>query len=393
MNIVEIFRLGGPAMWPLLGLSILSLTVILERLWFWARILSKEKETVNRVLDAAVQDWDTATEIAKRASKKPIGRFLYAPLRLGQPDPEVFKLALESSAHEELNSMRGGDKILEGIIGLAPLLGLFGTVWGLIVSLRSIRISDLGTPSTSGVTLGIGEALISTASGLVVAIFTLAFYRLFQILLFNQTKIFHRSGSELELLYRQYWSQSGSGRKGKKRTKPAQEPVVKPEEETVSPPRTGDFAEPESTTQFQSETIAQPSEIDSSGSETETSTEELQSTVPGKTGLFNRLRNRLQNNSYEGKESSFTETPETATIAENYTGVPHVNDTSRITENYTDSPHITETSTITENYTDVPHVTEVSITSDKVNADDRADVNKSDVSSPSDTIVEDSRKD
>jgi biopolymer transport protein ExbB len=96
------------------------------------------------------------------------------------PDPEVFKLALESSADEELASMRQGDKLLEAVIALAPLLGLLGTVLGLIRSLSGIRLGDLGTSSTAGVTLGISESLISTAAGLVVAITTLVFYRLFQ---------------------------------------------------------------------------------------------------------------------------------------------------------------------------------------------------------------------
>lgn len=203
---LELFRDGGPAMWPLLLLSILSVSVIVERLWFWTRILSKEKDIVNRVLDAASQDWGVATEIARRASNKPIGRFLYSPLRLAYPDPEVFKLALETSAEEELGAMRRGDKILEAVIALSPLLGLFGTVWGLIVSLRDLRLGDIGTAAASQATLGIGQALISTAAGLVVAITSLAFYRLFQVFLFNQVKIFRKAGNELELLYRQFWS-------------------------------------------------------------------------------------------------------------------------------------------------------------------------------------------
>jgi biopolymer transport protein ExbB len=82
-------------------------------------------------------------------------------------------------------------------------LGLFGTVVGLIRSLLSIRIGDIGTAATSGVTLGIGEALISTAAGLVVAITSLVFYRLFQGFLFNQVKLFRKSGNDLELLYLQ----------------------------------------------------------------------------------------------------------------------------------------------------------------------------------------------
>lgn len=205
MTFEELIQKGGPAMWPLLVLSILSLSTIIDRLWFWTNLLIKEKQTVNRVLEAARRDWNIATEMARRTLKQPIGRFLYAALRLQNPEPEVFKLALEAAADDELTSMRKGDKLLEGVIALAPMLGLLGTVLGLIGSLSSIRLGDLGTSSTAGVTVGIGEALISTAFGLVVAIFSLVFYRLFQSLLFNQMKVFRKAGNELELLYRQHW--------------------------------------------------------------------------------------------------------------------------------------------------------------------------------------------
>ncbi len=192
---------------PLLVLSVLSVATVVERLWFWSRVLRKERELVDRVLDRAKRDWGLAEEIARQARDRPIGRFLYAPLKLHEADPELFKLALESAADEELANMRQGDKILEGVIALAPLLGLLGTVLGLIESLGSLSISDLGTTATSGVTLGIGESLISTATGLIVAIASLAFYRLFQAFVFNQAKLFRRSGNELELRYRQFWLQ------------------------------------------------------------------------------------------------------------------------------------------------------------------------------------------
>jgi biopolymer transport protein ExbB len=202
----ELFIKGGPAMWPLLFLSILSIATIVERIWFWVRVLTKERELVDRILETARYDWTMARQVAQQAQNQPIGRFLSAPLKLERPNPEVFELALESTADEELANMRQGDKILEAVIALAPLLGLFGTVWGLIRSLGSIQISDLGTAATAGVTLGIGEALISTASGLVVAMISVAFYRLFQVFLFNQVKLFRKAGSELELIYRQFWA-------------------------------------------------------------------------------------------------------------------------------------------------------------------------------------------
>jgi len=212
VDVVQIFRDGGPAMWPLLALSILSLSVIIERLWFWVRILSQESEIVNRILNTASANWGSATELAKRAVNQPIGRFLYAPLRLIKPDPELFRLALEASAEDELSSMRQGEKVLEAVIALAPLLGLLGTVLGLIQSLGNIRLGDLGTAAAAGVTTGIGQSLISTAAGLIVAISSLVFYRLFQGFVVNQVKVFRRSGSDLELLYRQYWQNISASR-------------------------------------------------------------------------------------------------------------------------------------------------------------------------------------
>ena len=203
MDILDLFYKGGPAMWPLLVLSILSLSVIFERLWFWLRILTQEKQIVDRILDAAQHNWQEAADIAKQASHQPVGRFLYAPLRFPKTDAETFRLALESTAEDELAGMRRGEKLLEAVIALAPLLGLLGTVLGLIQSLRSIRIGDLGTESTAGVTTGIGESLISTAAGLIVAIISLVFYRLFQSFVVNQVKVFRKAGNEMELLYRQ----------------------------------------------------------------------------------------------------------------------------------------------------------------------------------------------
>ncbi|MGB5592693.1 MAG: MotA/TolQ/ExbB proton channel family protein [Crocosphaera sp.] len=205
MNIQEIMMKGGVAMWPLLILSVLALSTIIERSLFWVRFLLKEGKILNRILETAARNWDATPKVAKDYSKHPMGNFLYGPLRLTNPDPEVFHLALESAADDELALMKRGDKVLEAVIALSPLLGLLGTVLGLITSLGNIQISDLGTSSTTGVTLGIGEALISTATGLIVAIISLTFYRIFQSLWFNQVRVFRKTGSELEVIYRQRW--------------------------------------------------------------------------------------------------------------------------------------------------------------------------------------------
>ncbi|MEM7761128.1 MAG: MotA/TolQ/ExbB proton channel family protein [Cyanobacteria bacterium P01_A01_bin.40] len=208
MNLIEIIEKGGIAMYPLLFLSILSISTILERLWFWSRVVFKEKKIFNQIMEAADRNWDLVGKIAQEHIKHPLGNFVYSPFKLSQPDPDMFHLALESAAEEQLARMRKGDKVLEAIIALSPLLGLFGTVWGLIQALSSIKISDLGTADSSGVTLGIGESLISTAVGLLVAIISLSFYRLFQAFWSNQIRILRRTGSRLEVMYRDRWMQS-----------------------------------------------------------------------------------------------------------------------------------------------------------------------------------------
>lgn len=243
MNIAEIFAQGGIAMWPLLFLSILTLGTVIERIWFWSKILTREREVAGRVLEAARREWAAATDLAERANRLPMGRFLYAALKLSNPDPEVFRLALETAANEELATMRRGDKVLEAVIALSPLLGLLGTVVGLINALGSIQLSDLGNLGgdvTAETTLGIGQALISTATGLVIAIVSLAFYRLFQGFVFGQAKVLRQSGSELELLYRQAWAATGG--------KPSPLPNKADnslDKRLPKPPRTASKAKPE----------------------------------------------------------------------------------------------------------------------------------------------------
>lgn len=205
MNIAEFIENCGPMFWPLLLLSILTLSVVIERAWFWSKILTHEREIAGRVLEAARRDWGAAAEIARKSVNQPIGRFLYSALELQNPQPDVFELALQATADEELASMRRGDRILEAATTIAPLLGLLGTVLGLIRSLSNINIGDLGTEATKGVTFGISQSLYSTALGMFVAILSLAFYRLFQGFVSGQAKVFRQSGNDLELIYRQDW--------------------------------------------------------------------------------------------------------------------------------------------------------------------------------------------
>lgn len=193
-------------MWPLLGLSVATIACTIERGWFWFQFLRQEDRIVHDVLEAARMDLSKAASIASQAQWLPIGRFLLAALRLRQPTPETFRLALEAAGDKEFVKMRKGDKLLESVVGIAPLLGLLGTVTGLITTFNNLNIGGGGaSDGATKAAAGIGEALIATATGMIVAIVALAFFRVFVTLQAQQVDYFSEVGTELELIYRQIW--------------------------------------------------------------------------------------------------------------------------------------------------------------------------------------------
>jgi biopolymer transport protein ExbB len=227
-SLVQIFNDGGPVMIPLLILSIFSLAAILERGYFWLKLLQNEQKIMERILTAAKDDLETAAEIAYAAPQTPMGRFLSAPLELDQPEPDLFCLALETAADQELADMLKGEKLLESVVAIAPLLGLLGTVTGLIVSFGSLRVSDVASNLRSGgLTQGLSQALISTATGLIVAIATLVFQRLFLALHARQVQLFRKAGNELELRYRLVWQQRSQVRNSYSLAHPEQREEVR----------------------------------------------------------------------------------------------------------------------------------------------------------------------
>ena len=207
-RLYDLFLKGGPVMWPLLALSIFTITIALERTWFWIRLLSQENRIVRDVLSTARHDLAEARKIAQHARFLPIGRFLLAPLLLQQPTPETFRLAMEAAGDKEFIAMRKGDKFLETVVAVAPLFGLLGTVVGLIITFNNLNIGTGGTASeATKAASGIAEALITTAAGMIVAILALLIYRSLVTLQTQQIDYFSQVGSELELIYRQYWYQ------------------------------------------------------------------------------------------------------------------------------------------------------------------------------------------
>ena len=199
----NLFTAGGVVMIPLLGFSVLAVMLIIERISFWVIINRRQRRVVREVLTLYRRNnVVNAIELLRKNTDLPITRIFLAALELEQPNPEEFRLALESEAQAEIPLLKRFQNIFETIISLAPLLGLLGTVLGLISSFASLNIGDVGGTKTSGVTGGISEALVSTAFGLVVAIFTLLFANTFRGLYQRQIALIQEYGGQLELLYR-----------------------------------------------------------------------------------------------------------------------------------------------------------------------------------------------
>ena len=163
---IEIFHKGGPIMWPLLALSVVVLSVVIERFLF---IVIERKNRDERLVGEILAQidkghLDQASRIGGE-SKDFVARALIYALAHRE---KSFSEAMLRAANWELKRFHRGLTILDTAITLAPLLGLLGTVTGMIRSFDMLGGSELGAPSA--ITGGIAEALIATAYGLGIAI-------------------------------------------------------------------------------------------------------------------------------------------------------------------------------------------------------------------------------
>jgi biopolymer transport protein ExbB len=198
----DFFKAGGIVAYPLLGFSLLSVTLIFERLVFWFTIKRKQNRVIQKTLKLYQTEPQAAIALLKSNANLPLARIFLEALSLPSPTPEEFRLALESAAQAEIPNLRRFSTIFQTIISVAPLLGLLGTILGLIRAFSALQIGNIANTNTTGVTTGLSEALVSTVMGLVVAIFTLLFANSFRGLYLREIALIQEYGGQLELLYR-----------------------------------------------------------------------------------------------------------------------------------------------------------------------------------------------
>jgi biopolymer transport protein ExbB len=194
---LDIFINGGPVMYPLLACSIIVMTVIIERTIFWIHLdMRRDKYLVDDVLELCqIGDWESVREKIKD-SKDYIIRILISGIL--HREFSMTK-AMESATAEEIKRMRQYMGVIDTMITVAPLLGIFGTVIGIIFSFEALGTSGIQDPKA--VTSGIAQALITTAAGLGIAILSVFPYNYFNSRVEKAALDIEKYATSLEIVY------------------------------------------------------------------------------------------------------------------------------------------------------------------------------------------------
>jgi biopolymer transport protein ExbB len=194
--VINLFFKGGPVMWPLLMVSIVTLTVVLERIWFiWNESQLRNLKDVESFLAHLEKKNEAQAKAVGTKSTDYVVRVLNYALEHRQVS---FSNAFLQISNRELNRFGRSLSVLDTVITLAPLLGLLGTVTGLIHSFGLLGDQDLEAPTA--LTGGIAQALIATAFGLIIAVTALLPFNYLNARLEQARRELEDTGTQVELL-------------------------------------------------------------------------------------------------------------------------------------------------------------------------------------------------
>jgi len=195
MYFMDLFRNGGPVMWPLGIVSGFAIAVIFERTWWWLQhARNRRPRDLERALTAMDEGDMAAAQQVCAGSPDAVLRVIHAGLTHRHASLQG---ALQAAAGIEIKQAGRFLTAMDTIITLAPLLGLLGTVTGIMNSFTSIGSSELAVEKVTG---GIGEALIATAFGLGIAIITLVPYNWFHAKVANLQHEIETAANNVEVL-------------------------------------------------------------------------------------------------------------------------------------------------------------------------------------------------
>lgn len=171
---VELLAKGGFVMYPLLLAALVALTVIFERFYVFHTKYQTPPEVVDQALQKiAAGDLAEAERLCQQ-HPTPVGSVLSAGIRnFGNP-VEHMELAMKNQAEKWVPALERRIEVVDTVITAAPLMGLLGTITGMMGSFRVL--SEKGVNEPNAITGGVAEALIATATGLVIALICLLAY-------------------------------------------------------------------------------------------------------------------------------------------------------------------------------------------------------------------------
>ncbi len=172
---LELIKAGGWLMWPILACSVIAMAIVVERLWLYRKRRVLPANLVAQIWKLHQQDQLTPAHIATVRKNSPLGRILAAGLVNRNHPREFMKEAIEEEGRQVVHELERYLNTLGTIANISPLLGLLGTVIGMIKVFAAITTSGVGNPTV--LAGGISEALITTAAGLSVAIPSVIFHR------------------------------------------------------------------------------------------------------------------------------------------------------------------------------------------------------------------------
>ncbi len=196
INVINLFKSGGVVMWPLLLLSLLSLSFIFERFFYWNNLVNINNNIINQFTDLNYLNKINKKEIINNPYKK----LLFKIKNFDLSTQRNLSIALSISLQSIQSEFDRYNNFFATTIAVAPLLGLLGTVFGLINSFSFIDIGNAGA-NADEVTGGISEALISTAAGLIIAIVNLVFTNYFKSIKNKQLRLMNEFCGKYESFF------------------------------------------------------------------------------------------------------------------------------------------------------------------------------------------------
>ena len=193
--LISKFHQGGPVMWPILIVSIIALTVVIERCFWWTgRWFRRDPKRIEKVFTAIEQGDTTEASRLSRGSRDPVLRMMWNGLNHQHTSLQG---ALQVAAGIEIKRAGRFLVVMDTLVTLAPLLGLLGTITGLIRSFSFLGNEELAVQAVTG---GIAEALIATACGLGIAIFALIPFNFFTSRVSNLEFELQTAATNLEVM-------------------------------------------------------------------------------------------------------------------------------------------------------------------------------------------------